>query len=210
MTGLPPLSAVSVDAVTLRADADGTRVLVHRRAAEPFRGEWALPGVLLGCGERITAAAVRAVGKAGVVPGDVTGAGQLTVFDEPNRDPRGPTLSITAWVTVASSFTLTDADTTRWVDWDRLPELAFDHGRILADVRPLLAGRLWSDVAFSAALTGPVFGVRTALAVTESLTGAEVDRGNLNRTLRRVASRADEPVRDSARGRPGTLWRWPS
>ncbi|WP_231857302.1 NUDIX domain-containing protein [Tsukamurella tyrosinosolvens] len=203
------MSAVSVDAVVLRGDETGTRVLVHRRAADPFLGDWALPGVLLGSGERITAAATRAAGKAHVSPEQVSGAGQLVVFDEPNRDPRGPTLSVATWVATRRELALPKADDARWVDWDALPELAFDHERILADVRPLLASKLWSDRDFTKALTGPEFEVRTALAITESLAGRAVDRGNLNRDIERVAERAGEAPR-RGRGRPGVLWRWPS
>ena len=78
-------------------------------------------------------------------------------------------------------------------------------------MRPVLAGKLWSDPEFTAALTGPVFGVRAALAAAESLTGAPVDRGNLNRTLKRIAVRADEVAApDSSGGRPGAMWRWPA
>lgn len=205
----PGMTAVSVDAVVLRGTSDGTQVLLHRRTADPFRGDWALPGVLLRSGERITDAAVRAAGKALAQPGDVSGAGQLIVFDEPNRDPRGPTLSIATWVTVNPTFEPADLTAAYWTDWDQLPALAFDHDRILADVRPILAGKLWTDLTFTSALTGPVFGSRTALKITESLTGVEVDRGNLNREIKRVAERAEESVRSSWTGRPSTVWRWP-
>ena len=88
-----------------------------------------------------------------------------------------------------------------------MPPLAFDHERILADVRPVLADRLWRDLEFTAALIGPEFSVRTALDLTRSLTGAAVDRGNLNRTLRRIAVRSAEQDSGGV-GRPGALWRW--
>lgn len=206
----PGMTVVSVDAVVLRAGGAGVEVLIHRRSTDPFRGKWALPGVLLGCGERITEAAVRAAGKAAVESGDVTGSGQLVVFDEPNRDPRGPTLSIAAWVTVQTEFEPVDPDSAMWANWGELPDLAFDHERILADVRPVLARKLWTDLTFTAALTGSTFGVRTALAITESLTGAKVDRGNLNREIRRVAERVPERVSSPSGGRPGAVWRWPN
>ncbi|GEE03737.1 NUDIX hydrolase [Gordonia spumicola] len=207
-------SAVSVDAVVLRVSEEGTAILVHRRGAEPFTGEWALPGVLLGAGERISDAAIRAAGKAGVTAAEVTGVGQLVVFDEPHRDPRGPTLSISAWVAVGehraseAGASAAGEESERWVEWDALPPLAFDHARILADVRPVLAEKLWRDLTFTASLLGREFSVRTALAVTASLTGDDVDRGNLNRTLKRIAVRSDVPG-PSGVGRPGAMWTWP-
>ena len=211
-SGVPIQSAVSVDAVALRRTDTGVEVLTHRRATEPYAGRQALPGVLLGAGERITEAAIRALGKPGVglAPADALAAGQLVVFDEPHRDPRGPTLSIAAWVVVDPGAQVSDPGAATWSSWESVPQLAFDHDRILDDVRPVLVAKLWTDLHFTAALTGPHFGVRTALAITESLSGVEVDRGNLNRTLKRVAVRAQEPLRTGAGGRPGAVWSWPS
>lgn len=200
------MTAVSVDVVALRTGDEGVQVLIHRRAADPHRGRWALPGVLLASGERISAAAVRAAGKAGVPPTGVVAVGQLVVFDEPNRDPRGPTLSVATWAVVDPAFAPPEG--ARWAGWESPPELAFDHSRILRDARPLLAEKLWSDTRFTRALTGTEFNVRTALAVTRSLTDSDVDRGNLNRTIGRVATRVGEAASGRSGGRPGSLWRW--
>jgi ADP-ribose pyrophosphatase YjhB (NUDIX family) len=84
-------SLVSVDVLAVRmADAE-VRFATIERAADPYAGWDALPGVLLLEGERLAEAGRRAlVSKAGLAP---TAIGQLVVFDEPNRDPRGATLS---------------------------------------------------------------------------------------------------------------------
>ena len=99
----PKTSNVSVDVLTLRYNAVDRRVeiAVAPRASEPYVGQLALAGVTLWEGERLADAARRAVrDKLGL---DVKGLGQLTVFDEPNRDPRGFTLSVAMWA-VASSM----------------------------------------------------------------------------------------------------------
>jgi 8-oxo-dGTP diphosphatase len=197
-------SYVSVDVLALRFDPAGRAVQlgIGLRAAEPFAGQPALPGVLLRRGERLGEAGRRALAKIGVLDPDPT-MGQLVTFDEPNRDPRGPTLSVVLWA-VASS-----PGTAQWVPLGAPPPLAFDHDRIVADCRELLAGMLWRDLRFTRALTGPVFAAADALAVHAALTGREADRGNLNRVLAGLPGLVKDGVQEArGRGRPSVLWRW--
>jgi ADP-ribose pyrophosphatase YjhB (NUDIX family) len=165
--------------------------------------------VLLSLGERLVEAARRAVvGKLGVPERSVLACGQLATFDEPNRDPRGPTLSLAMWAVVTPD---TDAGPgTCWVNLERVPELPFDHNRIVADSRPVLSRLLWRDVAFTRALTGDRFPVGDAVEIQASLDGRAPDRGNLNRLLRGIAqlSRTDERRLVHGTGRPSTVWQW--
>lgn len=198
---------MSVDVLALHFDRSARRIVLGltTRTWEPFRGEPALPGVLLGDGERLRDAATRALtGKVGVAGSDISGIGQVVTFDEPNRDPRGPTLSIAMWAGV------TTAESGVWASLDELPDLAFDHRRIVDDCRTILAGELWRDPALSRALTGQRFPTADAVDITASLTGRAPDRGNLNRTLRGVPGlhRTDERVAARSTGRPAVVWEW--
>lgn len=201
----PQSSMVSVDVLTLRYNA-GNRsvdVAVTRRAKDPYLDQLALPGVVLHEGERLADAARRAASKKLRLP--LRAQGQLAVFDEPNRDPRGATLSVAMWAVAGES---TDPRA-QWFAVDELPELAFDHNDIVRQCRPLLVNQLWRDVAFTRALTGPSFPVSAAVAITRSLTGASPDRGNLNRRLASVKGLAVSHRKVVlGRGRPGTLWEW--
>ena len=196
-----PGSLVSVDVIALRYNPDLRRVemATKLRTTEPFLGKPALPGVLLQEGERLAAAAHRAVTtKVGF---DVSALGQLTVFDQPNRDPRGYSLSVAMWAVGDG-----DAD---WYGFDDGPKLAFDHNVMLFECRPLLVDMLWRDLEFTRALTGPEFPVSAAVGITHTLSGIAPDRGNLNR---RLASLRGLTVSDKrmvlGRGRPGTVWEW--
>lgn len=197
----PPGSMVSVDVLTLRFNPETREVEVAtgRRRHEPFLDQPALPGVLLHEGERLAAAAHRAVkSKIGF---DVGALGQLIVFDEPYRDPRGSTLSVAMWAVGDG-----DAD---WYAFDDMPHLAFDHNHIVAKCRPLLAEKLWRDLTFTRALTGPTFPVSAAVAMTRSISGVLPDRGNLNRRLASLRGLSVSPRRVVlGRGRPGSLWEW--
>ena len=199
---------MSVDVLALRFDRTTRRIElgIAARAQDPFRGQLALPGVLLGLGERLHDAALRALtGKLGVAPDAVSGIGQLVTFDKPNRDPRGPTLSIAMWAGITQP-----AESAVWTPFDRLPELAFDHQRIVEDSRELLAGALWRDTSLSRALTGRRFPTADALDITATLTGRAPDRGNLNRTLKAVHGlhRTEERVAARSTGRPAAVWEW--
>lgn len=164
--------------------------------------------MLLGRGERLRDATTRAVtGKLGLAGESVTATGQLATFDEPSRDPRGPTLSIALWATV----TRPTGDVAVWSPFDAVPALAFDHDRIVADCRPLLADRLWRDVPFTAGLLGPEFTTAQALDVTESLTGDRPYPANLGRTMDRVPGLERTSQHASALpkgGRPPLVWRF--
>lgn len=203
----PKTSNVSVDVMTLRYDSADRRVeiAVYPRRTEPYIGQLALPGVTLWEGERLADAARRAADeKLGITVKDL---GQLTVFDEPTRDPRGFTLSVAMWA-VATDEDLAHDDVT-WASLDDLPNLAFDHNQMIEYCRPLLVERLWRDLAFTRALTGPTFPVSAAVAITRSLTGASPDRGNLNRRLASVKGLGVSHKKVVlGRGRPGTLWEW--
>jgi 8-oxo-dGTP diphosphatase len=204
---------VSVDVLALRFDARAVRLAVAPRANEPFQGELALPGVLLGRGERLRDAAMRTVaGKLGLAPDAVTAVGQLATFDEPSRDPRGPTLSVALWATIDPARSA-GQDGLTWVPLDEVPPLAFDHNRIVDDCRPLLQDRLWRDTAFSAGLLGAEFTTAQALDVTEALTGDRPYPANLGRTMDRVPglSRTTEHAAALPKGgRPPLMWRWDS
>lgn len=199
-------SVVSVDVVALRfwGDDAGVSVGIAPRAMAPFTGQLALPGVLLGRGERLVGAARRAVHtKLGVPESAIGAVGQLVTFDEPNRDPRGPTLSIAMWAVVGPH-----EGPAHWVGFDEVPELAFDHNRIIDASRGLLAGLLWKDLAFTQALLGDEFPATRAVAATTTLAGTRPDPANLNRTLAALPglTRTTERRRVKATGRPAAVW----
>lgn len=111
------------------------RVLLIRRGNEPFAGRWALPGGFVDEDETPEAAARREFAEeAGLeYPGDVE---LLGVYGEKGRDPRGWTVSavyLARYDAEVGARAGDDAADARWFGADELPELAFDHDRIVAD-----------------------------------------------------------------------------
>jgi len=119
--------SVTVDGLVL---VEGKLVTVRRRN-EPFRGMPALPGGFVELGETTVEAVVREVREETGLQTKVTRL--VGVFSDPNRDPRGHTVSI-VYALEAIGGTLaagTDAADIVLVDPDRPPAMAFDHNEIV-------------------------------------------------------------------------------
>lgn len=206
---------VSVDVVPLWATADGTlHITLGRRLHEPYLGEPALPGVLMGR-ERSVEAAGRALrSKIGVEPGAVT-LRDIGVFDSPRRDPRGPTMAV-AKAGIGRPRDLAGSEHAVAVALEDLPTLPFDHDVIIASAVQALASLLWTDREVCAALLGPEFTTRAATAVQRQLeqaTEADVKADASNMKRRLTALRWVEPtdrtaLPEGATGRPSTVWEW--
>jgi 8-oxo-dGTP diphosphatase len=125
--------ALTVDVVLLAGEAP-RRILLVQRLNPPFAGEWALPGGFVDEGERVAVAAERELREETGV--GVSGLRLLGVYDTPGRDPRGWTVSVAFVQSLDRALPARggdDAGDARWFGSDALPELAFDHGLIVAD-----------------------------------------------------------------------------
>ncbi len=134
--GMPKTPALTTDCVIY--DKDG-RVLLVRRKNEPFKGAYALPGGFVDIGETVEAACRREVlEEAGLAVSELRLVG---VYSDPNRDPRGHTVSIAylaRLLQAPSPEAGSDAEAAAWVkDWRAL-DLAFDHAKILADAEQIM------------------------------------------------------------------------
>ncbi|MHB8605892.1 MAG: NUDIX domain-containing protein [Thermoplasmatota archaeon] len=81
--------ALAVDAVLLKGD----EVLLIRRANEPHRDAWALPGGFVEVGETVEAACLRELAEETHMLGRIVAL--LGVWSDPKRDPRGHTVTVT-------------------------------------------------------------------------------------------------------------------
>ena len=108
----------------------GTSIILIKRKNPPFG--WALPGGFVDYGESYEAAALReAKEETGL---EVKNLQQFRTYSDPDRDPRQHTAS-TIFIAQADKPPIAgdDAAEAALFTSENLPELAFDHGRILAD-----------------------------------------------------------------------------
>ena len=127
--------------ITLTVDAiipfEGKIVLIKRKN-EPFKDRYALPGGIVEYGERVEEALVREVKEETGL--DVEIYRIVGVYSDPNRDPRGHFVSI-CFVAIPRGGKLEASDDAKEValfDLDEIPELAFDHNRMIDDAKPIL------------------------------------------------------------------------
>ena len=119
-----------MDVVLLTLHDGQLQVLLLKRDREPFAGALALPGGYVHAQEDQSCedAAQRVLQqKAGLQSPYLE---QLASFSGPARDPRGWSLSIAYVALVPAPASAQPGQ--HWLPVDRLPQLPFDHGRIVA------------------------------------------------------------------------------
>jgi len=112
------------------------QILLIRRKHEPFRDMWALPGGHLNYGkETLEETAVRELREETGVLVDKKDLEFFGVYSEPKRDPRGHYITHVYVAKNHNGKLKADDDATevRFFSLENLPELAFDHQRILND-----------------------------------------------------------------------------
>jgi 8-oxo-dGTP diphosphatase len=128
-----PRPSLTVDAVVFGFDDQDLKVLLIERALDPFAGKWALPGGFVQMEESLETAVRRELKEETNL--DNIFLEQLYTLGDPARDPRGRVISVAHYglVKLADHHVLaaTDASNAAWFPVAELPQLAFDHDRIL-------------------------------------------------------------------------------
>lgn len=128
-----PRPMVTVDVVVFTIIDDALKVLLVRRAHEPFKGQWAIPGGFVGMDESLDAAARRELAEETNVS-DIW-LEQLYTFGRPDRDPRGRVISVAYYALISAErrelVAATDTDAVSWFSVYDPPALAFDHQEVI-------------------------------------------------------------------------------
>ena len=176
--------AATADCAVFGYSEDTLRVLLVRRAVEPFEGGWVLPGGALGQEETLEGTASRLLNEL-VNINDVR-LRQVRTYSEVDRHPvrRVITTSFFALVSpndhdpIAREY----LDQVRWCPINEVPELGFDHRRILDDAYEALQSELrHHPLAFQ--LLPDNFTLKEAQEVYEAILGEDLDRRNFRRKI---------------------------
>lgn len=134
-----PMPSITVDCAIFRFNKEtlSPEILLIKRANEPYKDSWALPGGFLDMNETIEEATNREVMEETNI--DIANTCyskryKIGVFDNPDRDSRGRVISFLS-TAIISGKTIgvagDDAADIKWFSLWNLPSLAFDHGEMI-------------------------------------------------------------------------------
>lgn len=172
----------TVDAVVLAIVDDQLKVLLHRRPNQPFKGSWALPGGFIHVDEDADAeSAMRRIlkDKAGVSGLYLE---QLATYSGPDRDPRGWSISIAHLALVPGVRLKIDEGKAALVSTGDLPELPFDHGKIIEDAVARLRGK-GAYSTLPASFLGKDFTLTEMQSAYEVALGTRIDASSFRRKV---------------------------
>lgn len=202
--------AVTVDLVIFTVDHNMLKVMLVKRAEDPFPDCWSIPGGFLKSGESLEGAAMRVLKeKAGVENVYVE---QLYTFGDPDRDPRTRVITVTyfaliPWKHLIQPESNKVADLT-WVSVDHLPKLAFDHREIIQyAVQRLRAKAGYSNIAYS--LLPRHFSLSELQQIYEIILNEKLDKRNFRKRML-TAGLLQETGEKTAMGahRPAMLYKF--
>lgn len=207
---LHPHPAVTTD-IALFTIRDGQlEILLVRRASAPYAGTWALPGGFVEPDECLEDCALRELAEETGIKGVYLE--QLYTFGHPKRDPRERVISVAYYALaplqrVTGAVAGSDAAALGWFPVGALPELAFDHGAVIARALERLRAKLdYSTIAFQ--VMPRKFTLGELQEVYETILGAPLDKRNFRKRIQ--AFGLVHPLgemRRAAGRRPAALYR---
>ncbi|WP_300491201.1 NUDIX hydrolase [Flavobacterium sp.] len=123
---------LTVDAVIAKKTLSDYSILLIKRANEPFKNDWALPGGFVDQDEDLMDAAIRELFEETTIK--IDHLEQIGAFGKPFRDPRSHVVSIAYFGIVPENTVAVAADDAKEAAWfpiKELPKLAFDHQEIV-------------------------------------------------------------------------------
>ena len=195
-----PHPSVTTDCVIFGFDGQRLQVLLIERGIEPYKGRWAFPGGFLNPDETAEQGALRELQE----ETGLTGAyiEQFHTYTDPNRDPRERVITIAyyALVRIQEVKGGDDAAKAQWFALDEVPQLAFDHDRILRDAMRQIRERIhFEPIGFE--LLPEKFTMKELQSLYEAILDIKFDRRNFAKKMLHfeLLTDLDETVNPSAK-----------
>lgn len=205
----PPI--LTVDSVIFQLIDSALFVLLIKRAQEPFKGTWALPGGYNAAGETTSEAMSRVLkAKAGIEAEDLKLIEQLYTFDTVARDPRGHAVSVT-YMGLGKDLVPEGSATThnpQFFPISSLPNLSYDHKNIIKYAHERLQSKItYTNAVYS--LLDKFFTLTQLQAAYEAILGHSLDKRNFRKKFSSLGliTATSEYQRDGAH-RPARLYKF--
>ena len=204
---------VAVDAIVFGySKQDGVSVLLIKRKYDPFKDNWAIPGGFVLENESLEEAVQRELlEETGI---EVNYLEQLYTFGDPDRDPRQRIISVAYFGLVKSALfqklkASTDAAEAKWFSIKKLPDLAFDHKKILGiAIERLRAKVRYQPIGFE--LLDKRFPFSDLEKLYASLLDKEINRRNFSKKILSFGfiEETGEKQKAEGKGRPSNMFQF--
>ncbi len=128
-----PRPMVTADSIIFCKEPPPAKVLLIKRANPPFKGHWVFPGGFIEMDETLEQSAAREL-KEETNLENIT-LTQLYTAGDPGRDPRARVITVVFFGIANKNQTKVtpgdDADKAQWFQIDKLPQMGFDHLKLL-------------------------------------------------------------------------------
>ena len=191
---------VAVDCIIMGFRENELNILIAKRPFEPLKGGWSLMGGFVNGSESINEAAKR-------VAGEFTGIDdiymeQVGAFGDVERDlERVISIAYYALVDINEFDTsLAEKFDARWVRLTLLPELVFDHNKMVKDTIGILQRKAAvKPIGFN--LLGELFTLPTLQSLYESIYQETIDKRNFRKKLMTmdILEKLDEKDKSSSK-----------
>lgn len=177
-----PHPSVTTDCVIFGFDGSSLQVLLIERGLEPYKGKWAFPGGFVKMDESCEEGALRELQEeTGLKDAYIE---QFHAFSDPNRDPRERVITIAYFALVQKQEVMggDDAAQAQWFALNEIPQLAFDHDRILRVALSRLREKIhFEPIGFE--LLPEKFTMKQLQLLYEAILDMRFDRGNFAKKM---------------------------
>lgn len=193
---------IAVDPVIFTVKDGELKVLLHQREKDPFSGQCELPGGLLRKDENPDSRLKEKLEQ--MVHKEEIFFDQFRAFTEPERDPRQRTISI-GYIALVNEEEVEDEE--RWFNARDLPEMAFDHEKIISDAEKYLRDNL--DTVVVKQFMPELFPLNDLQGAYEVIEEEEYDNRNFRRRMiKQDIVEKTEKKQEDVPHRPATLYRF--
>lgn len=174
---------VAVDSIIMGFRDNELHILIAKRQFEPLKGGWSLMGGFVNESESIDEAAERVVGEFTGI--DNIFMEQVGAYGEIHRDLADRVISVAYYALVdieQFDTSLAAKYDARWVRITQMPELIFDHNKMVKDTVSMLQRKAAvKPIGFN--LVGEQFTLPTLQSLYESIYQEPIDKRNFRKKL---------------------------